>query len=142
MQSIPRTLTIAGIALIVLTGVIHAALASEYLDEKAYVGILFIANAVGAVVAAIGIWRGSRAAWVLGILVAAGAFVAFILSRTTGLPGGFKESEWEPLGIASLIVEGCMLALFVHRERRAIASIVPGTDTADERDSIRTAGAR
>jgi uncharacterized membrane protein YfcA len=112
MQSIPRKLVPAGIVLILLTGLIHAVQAPEYLDEKAYVGILFILNAVGAVVAAIGIWRGSRAAWALGIVVAAGAFAGFILSRTTGLPGGFKESEWEPLGIASLVIEAafCIVA--------------------------------
>jgi hypothetical protein len=102
----------AGITLIVLTGLIHAIEAPDHLQEMQYVGILFIANAVGAAVAAVGIWRGSRAAWGLGVLVAAGAFVSFILSRTTGLPGGYKEAEWEPLGIASLVIEAafCVVA--------------------------------
>jgi hypothetical protein len=106
-----RKLTLAGAALIVATGVIHAVEAPDYLGEQ-YVGILFIANAVGAAVAALGIWRGSRAAWVLGVLIAAGAFTGFILARTTGLPGGFKESQWQPLGIASLVIEAayCLVA--------------------------------
>lgn len=107
-----RRLILAGVALIVATGVIHALEAPGYLDEKQYVGILFIANAVGAAVSALGIWRGARAAWVLGVLVAAGAFAGFILARTTGLPGGFKESDWEPLGIVSLAIEAayCFIA--------------------------------
>lgn len=102
----PRTLVTAGIVLIVLTGLIHAVEAPDQLEEKAYVGVLFILNVAGAVVAATGIWRGLRAAWWLGVVIAGGAFIAFILSRTTGLPG-FKEEEWEALGIVSLVVEAC-----------------------------------
>src|SRR5690349_3840153 len=113
MQSIPRKLSIAGIAVIALIGLIHAVEAPEYLGEEAYVGILFILNAVGALVVAVGIWRGSRAAWGLGILVAAGAFAGYVLAHTTGLPGAFKESEWLPLGIASLVIEAafCLIAV-------------------------------
>ena len=110
---VPRGLLLAGVVLIVLTGLIHAVEAPEYLEEEAYVGVLFIANAVGAVLVAVGLLRGGpRWAWQLGLVVAGGAFVAFILSRTTGLPS-FKEDEWEGLGIASLIVEGgfCLVAL-------------------------------
>jgi len=43
-----------------------------------------------------------------------------VLSRTVGLPG-FKEHEWELLGIVSLVVGGGFLALFAIRERRAVA---------------------
>jgi hypothetical protein len=43
-----------------------------------------------------------------------------VLSRTVGLPG-FKEHEWELLGIVSLVVEGGFLALFAIREQRAVA---------------------
>jgi hypothetical protein len=59
-----------------------------------------------------GLLRGApRWAWVLGVLVTGGAFVAFILSRTTGLPS-FKESGWEGLGLVSLVVEAafCLIA--------------------------------
>jgi uncharacterized membrane protein YfcA len=139
MQSIPRKLVMTGIALIALTGLIHAFEAPEYLDEKAYVGILFILNAAGALVAAIGIWRGSRAAWALGILVAAGAFAGYILSRTTGLPGGFKESDWEPLGIASLVIEAafCLIAA-----RALSASPAPAERRTPARATGRPVGAR
>jgi uncharacterized membrane protein YfcA len=139
MQSISRKLVFAGIALIALTGLIHAIEAPEYLDEKAYVGILFIANAVGAVVAAVGIWRGSRAAWALGILVAAGAFAGYILARTTGLPGGFKESEWTPLGIASLVIEA---AYCVVAARVLSASPAPAERRTRTRATGRPVGAR
>jgi uncharacterized membrane protein YfcA len=139
MQSIPRKLVMTGIALIALTGLIHAIEAPEYLGEKAYVGILFIANAAGALVAAIGIWRGSRAAWGLGILVAAGAFAGYILARTTGLPGGFKESDWAPLGIASLVIEA---AFSLIAARVLTASRAPAERRTPARATGRPIGAR
>jgi hypothetical protein len=112
MLSVPRRLMFAGLALIVATGVIHAVEAPDYLSLERYIGFLFVANAVGALIVALGISRGSRAAWMLGIAVAGGAFVGFILARTTGLPGGFKETEWSTLGIASLVIEAayCLVA--------------------------------
>ena len=39
------------------------------------------------------------------------------LSRTTGLPG-FKEPEWEALGVLSLVVEAGFLGVALHRLRR------------------------
>jgi hypothetical protein len=102
----PRTLVTAGIVLIAITGLIHAVEAPDQFEEKTYVGVLFVLNVAGAVVVATGIWRGARGAWWLGVVVAGGAFVAFILSRTTGLPG-FKDDEWEGLGVVALIVEAC-----------------------------------
>lgn len=120
-----RPLLVAAVALMVLTGLIHAVEAPEYLEEETYIGVLFILNVLGAVAAAVGIWRGSRVAWVLGILVAGGAFIAFILSRTVGLPS-FSDPEWEPLGIAALIVE----AAFVVIAGRELAG--PSAPRADE----------
>ena len=122
-----RALLIAGVVLIVLTGLIHAIEAPEYLEEETYIGVLFVLNVLGALASAVGMWRGSRAAWALGIVVAAGAFIAFILSRTVGLPS-FSDPEWEPLGIVSLIVEGAFVLIAVRaltfgpREVRAVDS--------------------
>ena len=111
-SSISRPLLIAAVALLALTGLIHAFEAPEYFEEQTYVGVLFVLNAIGALIGVVALLRGApRWAWLLGIAVAGGAFVAFILSRTTGLPS-FKESEWEPLGIASLAIEAgfCLIA--------------------------------
>ena len=107
--------------LVVAIGLIHLFLAPEYLREHTYIGVLFILTGVGCAVDAPWLWfRGGRPAWLLGAAIAAATFAAFVLSRTVGLPG-FKESSWEISGIVSLAVEGLLLALFVHRERRAIA---------------------
>jgi hypothetical protein len=39
---------------------IHLALTPEHLEEASYLGLLFLANFVGAVVTAFGIFRGRR----------------------------------------------------------------------------------
>jgi len=51
-----------GFVLIVLVGLIHAVDAPEYFAKATYVGVLFVLNVLGALVAAYGIWRGSAGA--------------------------------------------------------------------------------
>jgi hypothetical protein len=86
--------------------------------------MLFLANFFGALLAAIGIYRGNRWGWSLGVLVAGGAFVGYVVSRTVGLPGLPVEEEWlEPLGLLSVLVEalfvGLSLTIFVRPAREA-----------------------
>ena len=96
----------AGIVLILLTGVIHLIDAPSSFDDATYKGILFVANGIAAAVAALGIYRGARNwGWGLGLLIAGGSLVGYIISRTVGLPGLGPDDWLEPLGIASLIVE-------------------------------------
>ena len=110
--------TRAGVALIALTGIIHLVDAPDYLKAKAYIGVLFLLAAAGSVLVAVALMaRDDARAWGLGALIAAGCFAGFVLSRTTGLPG-FKESEWEPLGLLSLVVEAGFIGLALHRLRR------------------------
>jgi hypothetical protein len=110
--SLSRPWLWAAVALLAVTGLIHLIESPEYFEEQTYVGVLFVLNAAGAAVGVVALLRGApRWAWMLGILVAGGAFVGFILSRTTGLPS-FKESGWEGLGLVSLVVEAafCLIA--------------------------------
>lgn len=112
-------LTWSGLVLIALTGLIHLVEAPEYYEEKTYVGVLFIAAAIGAVVSMYGIWKAQSWGWLLGIVVAGGSAVAYIASRTVGLPG-FKENEFlEPSGIVSLVVEiaFCVVAIRAMTDR-------------------------
>jgi hypothetical protein len=102
---------------IALVGAIHLVLAPEYLSKAAYLGVLFVAGAIAAFVVAVRVWtKDDEAAWRLGGLVAAGMFVGFVLSRTTGLPG-FHEQEWEPTGLLSLALELWFLAAMPSRLR-------------------------
>ena len=109
----------AGISLIVVVGLIHLINSPGDLEEGAYTGVLYLLNFVGALAAAVGIYRGRGWGWALGFLVAAGAFVGYVISRTVGLPGLPVEEEWlEPLGVLSLLVEalfvGLCLAIFAR----------------------------
>jgi hypothetical protein len=62
----------------------------------------------------VGIYRGKGWGWALGLLVAAGAFAGYVISRTVGLPGLPVETEWlEPLGVLSLVVEGLFVGVFL-----------------------------
>jgi hypothetical protein len=111
---VPAGLVGAGISLIVVVGLIHLINAPGDLEEGAYTGLLYLANFVGALAAAVGIYRGKRWGWVLGFLVAAGAFAGYVISRTVGLPGLPVETEWlEPLGVLSLLVEGLFVGVFL-----------------------------
>lgn len=101
------------IALIVVTGLIHFIGAPDNFDESVYKGFLFLVNGFAALVAAVGIYRGSKTwGWGLGLAVAGGAFVMYVVSRTLGLPGLGVDSDWfEPIGLLSLLVEGAFILI-------------------------------
>ena len=123
----------AGISLIVVVGLIHLIDAPEDLAEGSYQGFLFVANFLGALAAAAGIYRGNRWGWVLGFLVAGGAFVGYVISRTAGLPGLPVEEAWlEPLGILSLVVEALFIGLYLaFLARTAKETATVGTSAPD-----------
>ncbi len=118
MRNSLRIVSWFGIVLIVATGLIHVIDASDSFQEAAYKGWLFYANGMGALVAAYGIYRGQRSwGWNLGLLIAVGSSIGYVASRTVGLPNIPAEPDaWgEPLGIASLIVEGLFVVVFMRR---------------------------
>ena len=119
-----RRLVGAGISLIIVVGLIHLINSPGDLEEGSYTGLLYLANFCGALTAAIGIYRGRSWGWSLGALVAGGAFVAYVISRTVGLPGLPVEEEWlEPLGLLSLLVEALFVGLYV------MVSVHPTSDS-------------
>jgi hypothetical protein len=107
----PGKLAWVGASLIAAVGLVHLLEAPEELEEATYLGLLFLANFGGAVVAAIGIYRGHRWGLGLGALLAGGAFVGYVISRTLGLPGMPVEEWLDPLGVISLLVEALFLGL-------------------------------
>ena len=82
------------------------------LAETPYLGYAYIALMVGSALAGVLILQQSRQGWRLGAALALGAVVAYTLSRTTGLPYAMHDiGNWgEPLGVASLVAEGVMVA--------------------------------
>ena len=109
-----HSLRIVGVVAIVATGLIHLATARDSFGEATYKGLLFVANGVAALVAAVGVYRDRDWAWLLGALVAGGAFLGYVVSRTIGLPGLPAEPDawFEPLGAASLVAEAVFLIVF------------------------------
>ncbi len=122
MTSPSHTMKWLAIAAILATGLIHVVEARDAFGDATYKGLLFIGNGAGALAAAIGIYRDQRAlGWLLGVLVAGGAIIAYVASRTIGLPGLPAEPDtWlEPMGVASLLCETVFVILFaVAREIR------------------------
>ena len=120
-MSIPRTsegFRWTGVLLLLACALIHLISAPDHLQEATYVGVLFLANCAGALVAAFGIYRDRLWGWLLGALVAGGAFVMFLVSRLIGLPGyqehvgmWIGDSFGDQLGIPSLFVEAPLVVL-------------------------------
>jgi hypothetical protein len=120
MRTMPTAVQGAGVALILVTGAIHFIDAPGSFGDATYKGLLFLANGIAAIVAAYGIHRGERRwGWGLGVLVAGGALVSYVISRTVGLPGLAPDIWLEPLGILSLMVEAAFLVLFAQSRRGA-----------------------
>jgi hypothetical protein len=118
-----------GIALIHLLDVIGK------IKETPYLGVMYIALMAASIVVAFAILHTGRPlAWAAAGLLAAATLTGFVLSRTTGLPSSSDDiGNWtEPLGMASMFVEGAVIALAAYalalarRERRpGIHSSVP-----------------
>jgi hypothetical protein len=84
------------------------------LAETPYLAVLYgllMAVTVGAGLALV--LSGTRIAWCVGGAAAALTIAAYVLSRTTGLPSATGDiGNWhEPLGQASLFVEGAVVVL-------------------------------
>lgn len=90
---------------------VHARLVPEHLEEVPYMGWLFLTGTVLLVLAVVGLlvrpWR--RLGWWLGSLVCAAMIAGYVLSRTVGLPQGYKEEWGDTAGTLSLVVQTIFL---------------------------------
>ena len=96
-------------------GLIHLIGAPQHFRAAPYLGVVFVANFIGALVAAVGLYRDVLWGWLLGALIAGGAFVMYLISRSIGLPG-YEQAvgRWfGPLGVLSLVVEALFIAVFL-----------------------------
>ncbi len=119
-------------ALVLGVAYIHVKDQGGFPGEKTpgYVGIGYYLLEATAVLAAVGLLlaagRHTLKAWALTAAISVGALTGYVLSRGPGLPDYTDDKgNWtEPIGLASLIVEGSLLLLagFVFlRSRRAAA---------------------
>ncbi|HEX3622535.1 MAG TPA: hypothetical protein VHT97_09485 [Acidimicrobiales bacterium] len=110
-----RTITRA-VAVLGLLGValIHLLDLQSKFHETPYLGWAYVGLIVGTLAtAAVLIRHDSRRAWVAALVLAGATFLGYALSRTTGLPSATDDiGNWlEPLGLASLFVESCVVLL-------------------------------
>jgi hypothetical protein len=122
-DAIARAVAVVGLAGVAL---IHVLDAPGTFEGPLYKGLLYVALTTGCLAAAGALIRSSDArAWAAAVALPLGAAVAFVISRTVGLPGGADDiGNWaESLGLASLFVEGAVVALgaMVLRARLAPA---------------------
>ena len=107
------------VAVVALAGValVHVLDAPGSFQAAPYKGWLYVGLIAGCLGAAAALIRSSDLrAWAAAAAFPAGAIVAFLISRTVGLPQGAGDigNWWEPLGLSSLFVEACVSAVAVH----------------------------
>jgi len=123
MHEAVRDGLIRGLAIVGLAGIalIHVLDAPGQFAETPYLGWMYVALILGCVAIAGALVRSSDPrAWAAAAGLALSVMVGYTLSRTTGLPGMSGDiGNWgEQLGIASLFVEGAVVAVsaFALRE--------------------------
>jgi hypothetical protein len=125
---------LAGIALI------HLLDSISKFHETPYMGWLYIGLMLSCLALAATLLRANvREAWLGAIALAASAIAGYTLTRTTGLPQAHGDvGNWsEPLGLAALFVECCVIAIAGY----ALAALHPASMLA-RRDHAQLAGAR
>ncbi len=88
--------------------------------DPQYIKIGYYLLEAGGVAAALLLLLRRRLGWVLALPIAAGPFIGYVLTRTTGLPDATDDKgNWVgTLGIASLIVEALLFGLAWGQLRR------------------------
>jgi len=130
VETLLRPVAIVGLLAIAL---IHFLDLFDTIKAHAYVGILFIALIVGCLAAAGALLgRRPRRGWMLTGAVAAAPFLAYVVSRSVGLPGAMDDiGNWtQPLGLAAVFVEFLVMAI-------SLRALVP-----DRSEATKTAGGR
>ncbi|MCW2966597.1 MAG: hypothetical protein JWM71_369 [Solirubrobacteraceae bacterium] len=95
-------------------GLIHLLDAIGKYSETRYLFWMYVALIAGSLATAgLVLFTRTRLAFLAAAGLAASALIGFVLSRTTGLPDATGDvGNWtEPLGLASLFVEGAVVAV-------------------------------
>ncbi len=114
-----------GIVLIILVGLLNFHIPHFFLESRTnfdlatYVlELVLLINVLGALIAAVGVFRNARWGWLLGIVIACLSFLLYLAQETVGLPG-LPRNWLEPSRILSLIVEiiFVILAVRINQDR-------------------------
>lgn len=118
-------------------GVIHLLDSIGKYSETRYLFWMYVALIAGSIaVAGLVLFTRSRTAFLAAAGLAGSALIGYVLSRTTGLPSAMDDvGNWtEPLGLASLFVEGSVVALSLAAFFRTRGIGTPAT--ADARGRV------
>jgi Na+/proline symporter len=110
-DGVARAIAVVGLAGFAL---IHLLDLPDTMSGSQLIGWLYIAAIVGAVSLAGALaWTSDTRVWVATAGLVSSVIVAYVLSRTTGIPqdGGDIGNWGQPLGIAMLFVGGSLLCL-------------------------------
>jgi peptidoglycan/LPS O-acetylase OafA/YrhL len=134
LRTVSKRVRTLGIVLIVIVGLLNFHLPHFLLESTTdfnsatyFLEFAFLVNLLGAVVAAVGIYRNLRWGWLLGMLIVGVSFVLYLVQETVGLPG-LPKMWWEPSRIVSLIVEALFVVLVRYNQ-----SLKRGPDISDVR---------
>lgn len=125
LTALRRPLRFPAAALLLAVAGIHVPIIGQHLREAPYIGALFILLAIlSTMLAVLLVTCDSAAVWLAAAAVAIAAIVAYVLSRSTGLPQiGDDIGNWfDPLGIVALTVEtlAAVTAIRVLRTRSQV----------------------
>src|SRR4051812_44455610 len=106
--------------------VIHVALTPDHLEEEFVIGVLFGVHATALAIAMLLLYsRRSRIyGFLFGSLVSGAQVAAFVLSRTTGLPGLERESWWGGLEAYLGLAAISMSIIFIAASAVALRPVV------------------
>src|SRR3954447_24360839 len=110
-EIVTRSVAVVGLAGVAL---IHLLDSLGKFQETPYMGWMYVGLMLACLgVAAALIHTNRREAWLATLALPASAIVGFTLTRTVGLPQASEDiGNWsEPLGLASLFVEGTLIAV-------------------------------
>jgi len=123
---------VGGLSLV--AGLVHLVLAGHHFEEAAWLGTAFLADGLGLSLA--GIWlltSGTKQAIRAAEVIAALTVLAYLGSRTIGLPGMDREA-WDALGLVTTITELAIVVSWPFLDR-------PGREAGVENGLI-TSGRR
>jgi hypothetical protein len=122
-EIVARAVAVIGLAGVAL---IHLLDAIGKFHETPYMGWMYIGLILACLATAGALIRANaREAWLAAFVLPASAAIGFTLTRTVGLPQAHEDiGNWsEPLGLASLFVEGTLMATAAY----ALAALRPVT---------------
>jgi hypothetical protein len=125
----PLSYSLVAFALLLAVGLVHIQDQGGFIGSVTplYMAIGYYAVEVGAAITIPLVLRKKTVGWLLGAVFSAGPFIAYILSRTVGLPGDPGDvGNWGyTLGTVSLVVEGTLFLLCVTRLLRVFTASPP-----------------